>query len=66
MAVDRYTKAVLTVIAACLVYLCVGRPGLIPGAEAQPRPEPARVIVAGFEQDGSGYVRRLPLPVKVE
>lgn len=34
MAVDRYTKAVLTVIAVCLVWLSMG-PSLIPPVKAQ-------------------------------
>jgi|SRR6187549_2041093 hypothetical protein len=35
MAIDRYTKTVLTVIAACLVWLSVGGPSLITAISAQ-------------------------------
>jgi hypothetical protein len=44
MKTDLYTKAVLTVIAVCLVWMCVN--GLTPTALAQkPAPQPARVIL---------------------
>jgi hypothetical protein len=44
MRVDVYTKAVLTVIALCLVWMCVN--GATPVARAQAtRPEPAPVIL---------------------
>lgn len=43
MRVDLYTKAVLTVIAACLVWMCIN--GVMPVASAQAdRAEPAPVI----------------------
>jgi hypothetical protein len=49
MNVDAYTKAVLTVIAACLMWICVN--GVTPVARAQAaRPEPAPVILV----DGKG------------
>ena len=35
MKVDLYVKAVLTVIAVCLVWLCLGKVELVPEAEAQ-------------------------------
>ena len=35
MSVDRYTKAVLTVIAVCLVWLSAGGPSLITPVSAQ-------------------------------
>jgi hypothetical protein len=35
MRIDRYTKAVLTVIAACLVWIPLGGPNLLPVAHAQ-------------------------------
>jgi hypothetical protein len=35
MAIDRYTKLVLTVIAVCLVWLSVGGPSLITPVSAQ-------------------------------
>jgi hypothetical protein len=44
MNVDAYTKAVLTVIAACLVWMCVN--GMTPAANAQAgRPEPTPVML---------------------
>jgi hypothetical protein len=44
MNVDAYTKAVLTVIAVCLVWMCLN--GLTPVAGAQAaRPEPTPVIL---------------------
>ena len=49
MNVDAYTKAVLTVIAACLMWICVN--GVTPVASAQAaRPEPTPVILV----DGKG------------
>ena len=47
MTIDLYTKTVLTVIAACLVYLCLGRPAVVPAAQAQD--QPSRVVIAGWE-----------------
>jgi hypothetical protein len=35
MAIDRYTKAVLTVTAGCLVWLSLGAPSLVAGVSAQ-------------------------------
>ena len=35
MSVDRYTKLMLTVIAACLVWISLGGPSLITPASAQ-------------------------------
>jgi hypothetical protein len=55
MAVDHYTKAVLTVIAACLVWLSVGGPSLITSVSAQ---DAQRVIIAGWV-DQDGKARRL-------
>ena len=49
MNVDAYTKAVLTAIAACLMWICVN--GVTPVARAQvARPEPTPVILV----DGKG------------
>jgi Mg/Co/Ni transporter MgtE len=45
MNTDLYTRTVLTVIAACLVWLCVN--SLTPTASAQAAPQ--RVVIAGFE-----------------
>jgi hypothetical protein len=63
MTVDRYTKAVLTVIAICLVWLSLGGPALLPTATAQavdPRGLNS-VYLAGWV-DGSGTVRTLTPP----
>jgi hypothetical protein len=63
MRTDLYTKTVLTVIAACLVYLCLGRPTLVPHAQAQEgqfqRTLLQRVVIAGWI-DADGRERRLP------
>ena len=56
MAVDRYTKAVLTIIAICLVWLSLGGPTLLPAVAAQTS---GGVVVAGWV-DEDGTVRRLP------
>jgi hypothetical protein len=54
MKPDLYTKAVLTIIAACLVWLCVG--GVTPTALAQApaMPPPTRVLLVDE--------RNVPLP----
>ena len=57
MTADSYTRFVLTVIAVCLVYLCVK--GAAPPASAQQAP--TRVVVAGIELDAGKTV----LPVGV-
>ena len=57
MAVDRYTRVILTVIAACLVWLSVGGSPLVPPVTAQAGD---RVILAGWE-DARGNTRRFPL-----
>ena len=55
MAVDRYTKVVLTVIAVCLVWLSIGGSSLITPVRAQDKQQ---VILAGWiSQDGK--VRQL-------
>ncbi len=44
MNVDVYTKTILTVIAACLVWICAN--GIIPAASAQAQlPPPTRVLL---------------------
>jgi hypothetical protein len=48
MAVDRYTKLVLTVIAVCLVWLSVGGPSLLTPVSAQ---QGDRVFLAGWIDD---------------
>lgn len=44
MKIDRYTKLVLTIIAACLVWMSLGGPSLITSAHAA---SPSVVYVAG-------------------
>jgi hypothetical protein len=64
MNIDLYTKTVLTVIAACLVYLCLGRPAVMSPIEAQAPPN--RVIIAGIEHDAIQRLYADPLPVVVK
>jgi hypothetical protein len=74
MKIDTYTKAVLTVIAACLVWLCVKSSGDVVVAQSQPNPVgplPAQPVVVvgwgrlnpavagGIEIDWSDSQRRL-------
>lgn len=59
MAVDRYTKFVLTLIAVCLVclvWLSAGGASLITPVHAQA--ESTRVLISGWV-DGDGNVRRI-------
>jgi hypothetical protein len=76
MVVDRYTKAVLTVIAVCLVYQCLLPAGKVVEAQAQPQspllPAPAQpVVIVGWgelSRDGEVILSRdatLPVPVKL-
>ena len=61
MAIDRYTKAVLTVIAVCLLWLSVGGPSMISIVNAQTD----RVYIAGWiDQDGA--YRTFPRPAGQE
>jgi hypothetical protein len=60
MRTDNYVKAMLTIIAACLVYLSFGRPGLLLSAQAQARPDMTRVLIAGWV-DAGGVVREFPV-----
>ena len=59
MKIDAYTKAVLTVIAACLVWMCVN--GATPTTHAQVKsPDPTPVVLV----DASGApVRTLPVTI---
>ena len=56
MKIDAYTKAVLTVIAACLVWMCLN--GITPTVGAQAKAEPSPVILVDekgnplFTRDG--------------
>lgn len=64
MKTDNYTKALLTVIAACLVVLTIHNVGLLPTAyanEATTTPVPAAPSVAvPLNDDGSISVRLVP------
>ena len=60
MKTDLYTKVMLTIIAACLLWMSLGGPSLMTPVQAQPNP---RVIIAGWESSGDGKSRGLPLPV---
>jgi hypothetical protein len=62
MTIDLYTKAVLTVIAACLAWISIGGPSLITSVQAQP--EGQRVIIAGWEWRGRN-ISTMPLPLPV-
>jgi hypothetical protein len=60
MRANLYTNAVLTVIAACLVYICMGGPAIVPGASAQVPPAPqvtapnaTEVVIVGWKVDPS-------------
>ena len=59
MAMDRYTKTILTVIAACLVWLSVGGPSLVSSVSAQASGY-ERVILYGWVDQG-GAERRFPM-----
>lgn len=69
MPTDLYTKTVLTVIAASLVYICLGRPDVIPSAEAQNSVGPAQeVVIVGWKPTPRSMsavqeLERQPLPV---
>jgi hypothetical protein len=56
-AIDSYTKVMLTVIAASLVWLCVSSGMAETPVQAQANQQ--RVIVAGW-QDEKGFVHLLP------
>lgn len=56
MKTDFYTRAVLTVIAVCLVYLSLRGAALLPVAHAAP--ETTRVLVSGWVDSG-GYIHKL-------
>jgi hypothetical protein len=54
---DLYTKAMLTIIAACLMYLALGGPSIVPAAQAAS--EPMRMLLSGWV-DANGHVQQLP------
>jgi hypothetical protein len=57
MKTDTYTKVVLTIIAACLIWQCIDRSNVMP--VAQTLEEPNRIYLSGWV-DESGVVKRLP------
>jgi hypothetical protein len=59
MRLDNYTRAVLTVIAICLVYLCVREAA--PRAMAQDAP--TRVVITGIALSDGGPTAVLPVGV---
>jgi hypothetical protein len=72
MTIDRYTKVVLTVIAACLVWLSIGGPSLLAPVAAQSGYQ--SVLIAGWidaagtehklkANDSKGLTTRLPVEV---
>jgi hypothetical protein len=63
MKIDLYTKSVLTVIAACLVYLCFGKPGPAAAvAQADPKPAAQVVKVEGIVPIRIAAVERMQNP----
>jgi hypothetical protein len=58
MRIDRYTKVVLTIIAACLFWLSLGGPALLPTAHAQAT---THVLIAGWVDD-KGKVHSVSAP----
>ena len=48
MTVDLYTKSVLTVIAACLLWLVLGGSGFLPAAAVHAQPQATRVLLTGW------------------
>ena len=59
MRVDNYTRAVLTAIALCLVYLCVR--DAAPRVSAQDAP--TRVVITGIALEQAGPASALPVGV---
>jgi hypothetical protein len=47
MRVDAYTKIVLTIIAACLVWMCVSGAVVAPVSAQRPQREPQEVVLIG-------------------
>ena len=60
MSVDRYTKAVLTLIAVCLVWLSLGGPSLITPVNAQAGD---RVILAGWVDESGRFLSFPAVPL---
>jgi hypothetical protein len=63
MRVDLYTKSVLTIIAICLVWLCVRNASVASVAQAQGDASGAyqQVVIGGWV-GGDGVIRILPAP----
>ena len=57
MRTDFYTKTMLTIIAACLMWLCLGGPTLLTPVNAQDRA--GRVYLSGWV-DSKGYIKPFP------
>ena len=61
MGPDMYTKAVLTVIAGCLLYICAGRPAVVAPASAQvplpvspvTAPRATEVVIIGWKMQAN-------------
>ena len=62
MNADFYTKTVLTVIAACLLWMCVNSGTPVASAQVQ-QPLPARVMLV--DERGAPLATALGLPVTV-
>ena len=60
MKTAAYADFILTVIAVCLVYLCLGRPFLSEAVEAR---QHTSVVITGFDT-GQGDITRV-LPVRI-
>jgi hypothetical protein len=59
MRIDVYTRVILTIIAACLVYLSFGGRAVMPVARAEA--DGSRVLITGWV-DADGRIQRLPSP----
>jgi hypothetical protein len=67
MASDRCNRIVLTVIAGCLVYLCLRDGAPLVQAQAQPQPQPQRpleVVIVGVDRVRYRFDRWDDLPVR--
>jgi hypothetical protein len=67
---DLYTKVILTVIAACLVWLCVSNVNFVSPAQAQGAGIPGQVTIVGISKEVVLPVgiaaTKSPVPVKFE
>jgi hypothetical protein len=62
MKIDLYTKSVLTVIAACLVCLCIAKTAPPPALAADAKPDVQTVKVEGVVPVRIAAVERLQNP----